>query len=116
MVKKSADATVVDFPWGKIEWMVSGELQNSQSTTFGRVTIRAGMSNDFHRHPNCDEVLYVLAGTIEHHVEQERFRMDIGDAISIPSGLWHCAAALGDEDAVMLISFSSPFRETDFAP
>ncbi len=81
--------------------------------TFGRVTIRAGQANPRHRHPNCDEILHLLAGRVEHSLGLERCIMEAGDTISIPGGAWHNARALGDEDAEMVICFSSPDRQTE---
>jgi quercetin dioxygenase-like cupin family protein len=98
--------------WGELHWLVSAPLGNSE-TTFGRVTIFAGQSNPRHRHPNCDEILHVLSGRIEHSLEDETFTMEAGDTISIPQGLWHNARAIGEEDALMVISFSSAHRETE---
>ena len=38
-----------------------------------------------------------------------------GDTISIPMGKWHNATALGNEEAEMVICFSSADRQTEFA-
>lgn len=113
MLKASDQGGVVEFPWGRIEWLVSGALGNSAALTFGRVTIRAGQSNDEHRHPNCDEVLYLLQGRLNHAVEGEAFPMEPGDTISIPTGAWHHAQSLGPDDAVMLVCYSSADRQTE---
>jgi len=103
----------LDLPWGKIVWLVSRGLGNSETMTFGRVTINAGDANPRHRHPNCDEILFLLSGRLEHSLGDERFVMEAGDVISIPKGAWHNARALGDENAEMAISFSSADRETE---
>lgn len=39
--------------------------------------------------------------------------MEAGDSVSIPTGAWHNARALGDKDAEMVICFSSARRETE---
>lgn len=109
---KLAGGEALEFDWGRIVWLVSGSLGNSGTMTFGRVTIRAGHSNPRHRHPNCDEVLHLLSGRLEHTLGDARFVMEPGDTISIPTGAWHNARALGDKDADMTISFSSPDRQT----
>lgn len=103
----------LNLPWGKIVWLVSRSLENSETMTFGRVTINAGEANPRHRHPNCDEVLYLLSGRLEHSLGGERFIMEPGDVVSIPTGVWHNARALGAENAEMTISFSSADRETE---
>ena len=103
----------LSFDWGHITWTVSRSLGNSQAMTFGLVTIKAGQANPRHRHPNCDEILHVLAGQIEHSLGDERFVMNAGDTVSIPQGVFHNARSLGAQDAQMVICFSSADRETE---
>jgi quercetin dioxygenase-like cupin family protein len=111
--KTVADGEILDLDWGRIVWLVSRSLGNSTTMTFGRVTIKAGQANPRHRHPNCDEILHLLSGRLEHSLGDERFVMEPGDTISIPTGVWHNARALGGEDAEMSISFSAADRETE---
>ncbi len=107
------DGEVLEFPWGRITWLASRALGNSQTMTFGRVLIRAGSANPRHRHPNCDEILHLTSGRLEHSLGEESFLMEAGDTISIPTGVFHNARALGEEDAEMTICFSSPDRATE---
>ena len=113
-VRKSTEGELIDAPWGKLTWYVSRQLGNSTTMTFGRVIIPANRTNPRHRHPNCDEILHLLAGRIEHSLEDERFILEAGDTLSIPAGPWHNARALGGLDAEMVICFSSADRETEF--
>jgi quercetin dioxygenase-like cupin family protein len=106
---------ILDLPWGRITWLVSQSLHNSATMTVGRVVIKAGHGNPVHRHPNCDEVLHVLHGRIEHSLGAARFVMNAGDAISIPAGEWHNAQALDGTEAEMVICFSSANRTTETA-
>lgn len=110
---RAGAAEVLEFPWGRITWIVSRKLGNSSVMTFGRVLMRAGMSNPRHRHPNCDEILHLLSGRIDHALGAESFVMEAGDTISIPAGVWHQARVVGDTDAEMVIAFSSADRETE---
>ena len=104
---------VLNFHWGQITWLVSRSLDNSEKQTFGRVKIKAHDANPLHRHPNCDEILHVIRGKIEHTFEEKSFIMNVGDTISIPAGTLHNARALGDSDAEMVICFSSADRQTE---
>jgi quercetin dioxygenase-like cupin family protein len=115
-VCKASEADCVNLPWGGLHWLASSKIGNSKTMTFGRATIRAGCASQRHRHPNCDEILHVLSGRVEHTLENKRFILEAGDTISLPAGLWHGAKVLGDEDAEMIICFSSADRETEFAP
>jgi quercetin dioxygenase-like cupin family protein len=114
-VCKAADAERIDAPWGQLRWLASSKIGNCSTMTFGRAIIPAGQVNPLHRHPNCDEILHVLAGKVEHSLGDERFILEAGDTISIPAGQWHNALVLGDIDAEMIICFSSADRQTEFA-
>lgn len=113
MSKTAHDAEFLEFDWGRIEWLVSQALGNSDTMTVGRVTIKAGHGNMVHRHPNCDEVLYLVQGRLEHSVGDQFTRMGAGDVIAIPTGAWHNARSLGPIDAVMVVCYSSADRQTE---
>src|SRR5437763_13164918 len=57
---------VEETSWGRLVWMIAGRLGNSATMTVGKSYIYPGSANPRHYHPNCDEVLHVLAGDIEH--------------------------------------------------
>ncbi|HET7568170.1 MAG TPA: cupin domain-containing protein [Gaiellaceae bacterium] len=108
-----ADAhDVVETDWGRLVWMISGALGNSDTLTVGRCHIHAGQANPRHLHPDCDEVVHVLEGSIEHSYGDERVALRPGDAISIPAGVVHNARNVGDSEAVLVIVFSSATRRS----
>jgi len=98
--------------WGRLVWMVSGALGSSETMTVGRCFINPGKANPRHFHTNCDEVLYVLRGNIEHTVDDDAFRMSAGDIVSIPSGSYHNARNVGDDVAEFVICFNTADRRT----
>ena len=103
----------IETAWGSLQWLVKGADGVSEAMTLGRVTIRPGSSNPHHQHPNCEEVLYVESGEIEHTLpDGESVRMRHGDSIVIPQGIWHHARNIGDGDAVVIVAFNSAWRET----
>jgi quercetin dioxygenase-like cupin family protein len=110
-VARAADHEIVETSWGRLVWMVSGKLGNSATMTVGCCHIDPGMANPRHYHPNCDEVLHILQGTIEHSFDDQTVRMTAGDTISIPAGVVHNARNIGDDQAVFLIAFSSADRQ-----
>lgn len=110
MLARANDRQVEHAGWGRLEWMVSGALGNSTTMTVGRCYIEPGSQNPRHHHPNCDEVLHVLQGSIEHSCDDEVVAMGPGDTISIPAGVVHNARNVGSEQAVFVISFSAPDR------
>jgi quercetin dioxygenase-like cupin family protein len=103
---------IEETPWGRLVWMVAGRLGNSEKMTVGQCYIDGGKANPRHYHPNCDEVLHVLQGEIEHSLNDDSYRMSAGDTVSIPMGTVHNARNLGEEQAVLFIAFSSADRQT----
>jgi quercetin dioxygenase-like cupin family protein len=112
---RAAEGEVLETSWGRLVWTASRRVGNSTSMSFGRVTIRAGQENPLHRHPNCDEILHLISGRLQHAMAGEWTTLEAGDSISIPQGVWHQARALGNHDAEIAICFSSADRMTEMA-
>jgi quercetin dioxygenase-like cupin family protein len=112
-VCRVADGEVHELAWGRLVWTVSGQVGNSSTMSLGRSTIRAGQGNPRHRHPNCDEILHVVAGRVEHIQDDRSCVLEPGDSVCIPKGVWHQARALGGDDAEIVICFDSPARLTE---
>jgi mannose-6-phosphate isomerase-like protein (cupin superfamily) len=112
----SADAgDAAGFDWGTIQWLVSEKLIPGAAMTFGIVEIKAGVSNPTHLHPNCDEILFLIEGTLDHRLGDEIIPMRPGDAIYVPMGVIHGAFNTGASAARMVVAFSSGDRQTVFS-
>ncbi len=97
--------------WGSLTWFAGKALGNSQGLTFGRVVIEPGKANPRHAHPNCDEVLYLLSGRLEHSVGDEKVMVTPGDTLIVRAGCAHNAVNVGDVDADMIVAYSSGDRQ-----
>jgi quercetin dioxygenase-like cupin family protein len=96
-----------------LHWLVSSKANGAKELTMGRVDIAPGERNPWHRHPNCEEALYVITGEIEHRIEgTPNVRINAGEAILVPRNLLHQAINVGDTTVELLVSFSSADRET----
>lgn len=101
------------YAWGEIHWLTSQATNGAKELTLGFTSVAPGGRNPLHRHPNCEEVLYVISGEIEHIVEgAPKARLRGGEAILIPRNLKHQAINIGSVPAVLLVAFSSAQRET----
>ena len=115
-VIRTSEAARDEFDWGSTSWCINGAAGNSDSLTLGKVIIRSGASNPKHGHANCDEILYLLSGELEHYADDmETVRMQPGDVIFIPGGVCHWARCVSAEDAEMIVVYSSPEREIELA-
>jgi quercetin dioxygenase-like cupin family protein len=97
--------------WGALRWLANAGIGNAERLTLGHVIIKAGTSNPRHCHRTCEEVLYLLRGTVTHTLGDESFTMQPGDTISIPAGIFHNGINSGAEDAEMIIAYSTATRD-----
>ena len=104
----------LEFPWGTLRWLCNAELQPGAEQTVGICRIHPAQRNPVHYHPNCEEVLYLLAGTGDHSFDGQIISLAPGNVVRIPAGVRHNLANTGDETIVCLICFSSPDRQTVF--
>ena len=112
-IRKAADAEAarIDADWGCLTWLAGGKIGNSAEQTVGRVVIKKDCANPPHHHPNCEEVLYLLAGRLEHVVGDETVAMSAGDTLVVPAGAGHYARSVGDVDADLIVTYSSADRQ-----
>jgi len=97
--------------WGSLRWLADAtSVGNASGLTLGRVCIRRGESNPRHCHPNCEEALFLLEGTLRHSLGDEEFELRPGDTIVIPAGVFHNAVNTGDCDADMMVAYSEGER------
>ena len=108
---KKADIPTDVFPWGRLEWFARRTL-NGLDITLGFCHLSHGRENSHHIHPNCDEVLFVVKGSIIHRIGEDEIPMGEGDSLLIPKGVPHSAKNIGDFDAVLSISFTNGDRQT----
>ncbi len=105
-----ADSARIEESWGSLCWLAGRRVGNAQGLTLGRVVIKAGMSNPPHRHPNCEEALYLLRGRLRHFVGAEEVVLEAGDTLVVGAGMSHHAVNVGDEDADMIVAYSEGER------
>ena len=105
-----AESRQIAEDWGTLTWLANQELSDS-SITLGRVAIYRGASNPRHCHNTCEEVLYLLRGTLRHSLGEQSVTMLAGDTLVVPAGAMHNAENIGDEDADMMIAYSSGRRD-----
>ncbi|MCM2677576.1 cupin domain-containing protein [Alkalicoccobacillus plakortidis] len=103
---------VLTMDWGKIQWLIGKEIDPDCEMTFGMVYIDAGTSNPRHRHPNCEELIFVLSGECEHSLGDETHHLKPGMMLRIPRNVVHDAKVTSWEPCRMLIIYSSPDRQT----
>ncbi len=110
----AACSQTISEPWGSLTWLASQTLGNAEGVTVGRVIIKPGEENPRHRHNNGEEVLYLLTGRLKHWIGDKWVILDAGDTLTVPAGQAHYATNIGQEDADMIVVYSTGHR--DFVP
>ena len=99
--------------WG-IFAAVSSPADGAERIMTVEGTFFPGKGHDFHRHPNQEEVIYVLEGELEQWVEQERRMLRPGDAVVIPPAVVHASFNDGGEAAKILAILSPCVGEAGY--
>jgi quercetin dioxygenase-like cupin family protein len=110
-VRRGSEAVegTISEDWGTLTWLANHGLTGSL-VTVGRVLIGKGRSNPRHCHDNCEEVLHLLRGRLNHSVGDEWIALEAGDTLVVPPGVMHSAESVGDTDADMVVAYSSGER------
>jgi quercetin dioxygenase-like cupin family protein len=103
----AAEAT--DF--GSVHWAVREGHPRGAEQTIGLAVFDAGKSNVEHIHPNCEEVVYVLDGEVEHTLGGQTATLRAGDLIVVPRNVPHRLINRGGVACRTYIVFSSPDRQ-----
>jgi quercetin dioxygenase-like cupin family protein len=104
-----AGAEATDF--GSVQWAVRADDPPGAESTVGLATFAAGKSNVEHVHLNCEEVVYVLDGEVEHTLGAQRTVLRAGDLIVVPRGVPHRLLNVSAAPVRAYIVFSSPDRQ-----
>lgn len=100
--------------WGSTA-TISGPLVNqAKDIVTLHVKLKPGKGHNFHRHPAQEEVIYVLKGTIEQWVGQEKKMLSPGDAAFIGAGVVHASFNTGQEDAQVLAILGPAVGESGY--
>lgn len=112
-VIRSGDRPVDDTDWGSLQWLVGKDSHPELGLTVGCVVFKPGKSNPAHHHPNCDELLTVIQGELEHSLpDGGTAKLGVGDSIILKAGRAHYARNPGSENAVVIVAFNSADRQT----
>jgi quercetin dioxygenase-like cupin family protein len=70
-------------------WLVSKETAGSEKILFDSVIFPSRIVHALHRHPNAEEICYLVSGNGYHLHEGEPVLQRTGEAVYIPANEWH---------------------------
>jgi quercetin dioxygenase-like cupin family protein len=90
-----------ELDWGKLAWM-SNPAVGARQLTVIEVILLPGKGHNFHKHPDQEEVIYVIEGVVEQWLEQNDQVLNPGDSVVISAGVVHASFNIGDKPAKLL--------------
>ncbi len=100
VLAKNAERDQLD--WGEIGWMSRPPTTGAKNLAVLDVTLQPGHGHNFHKHPDQEEVIYVMDGEIEQWLEQKQQLLKPGDAVFIEANVVHASFTVGDKPARLL--------------
>ena len=85
--------------WGTLKWLSNPPNTGAGQLTVIDVTLSPGKGHNFHKHPDQEEVILVVAGKVEQWVDREKRILGPGDSAFIPGDVVHASFNVGDSDA-----------------
>ena len=83
-------------------WHYNEEASNEAQTYMVKVVMKKGDRHHFHRHPEMNEILYILKGKAEQWVENEKQILGPGDSVYIDQNVIHAIFNIGDDELEFL--------------
>lgn len=110
---REPDAKREKFSWGELHWFCGHDQGKSKDMTFARCLILPDCKTHEHYHEECEEIIHVTNGIVRHHIagEDEFIELTPGDTVVVPHQIAHQIECVDDEEADLIIVWSSAERE-----
>jgi quercetin dioxygenase-like cupin family protein len=77
--------------WGSLGWLSRPETTGAKELVVIEVNLAQGHGHNFHKHPDQEEVIYVVAGQVEQWLEAEKQVLSPGDSVFIAKDVVHAS-------------------------
>lgn len=83
-------------------WYYYADITQQADTYLVKVVMPKGGMHNFHRHPEMNEIIYILKGTAEQWVEGEKQLLKPGDSVYIDPNVVHATFNAGEDELEFL--------------
>ena len=98
----SREAKREELEWGSLGWFSSPDASGAKNLVVVEVTLNPSGGHNFHKHPNQEELIYVIDGEIEQWIGQQKRRLGPGDSAFIGADVVHASFNADDSNAKLL--------------
>jgi len=89
-----------------VRWLVTSESVGAAETVFGVTYFPPGSKHEIHRHPNAEEVEYMVSGRGIAYIDEDAVELGPGEAVFVPRNAYHGFENTSDAEAVMAWCYS----------
>ena len=87
----ASEAERDELDWGTMTWISRPQTTGAKDLVAIEVNLMPGGGHNFHKHPDQEEVIYVIKGSIEQWLEDRRQELNAGDSVFIPADVVHAS-------------------------
>ena len=84
-----------------VRWLVTKDTVGASKTVFGVTYFPPGSKHEIHRHPNAEEVEYLISGSGIAYVGDDAVELGPGEAVFVPQNEYHGFENNSDTEVVM---------------
>ena len=88
--------------WGTLGWLSHPPATGAQHLTVIDVYLTPGGGHNFHKHPDQEEVIFVVEGRVEQWLDKQKQLLQPGDSVFIPADTVHASFNVGAGNAHLL--------------
>ena len=98
----AAEADREQLDWGGLAWLSRPQTTSAKDLVVIEVNLSPGGGHNFHKHPEQEEVIYVIEGTVEQWLRDEKRTLSSGDSVFIPADVVHASFNTSSASAKLL--------------
>ncbi len=102
---RDSETDMQSLDWGRLGWLSSPAQTDAAQLAIVVGDLIPGKGHSFHKHPNQEEVMFVVSGKVEQWIDQEKRLLGAGDSAFIPPGVVHASFNAGDTMARVMAIF-----------
>ena len=111
---KQKDLSFDELDWGKLATISGPQTCGAKDLVVLDVELLPGLGHAFHKHPQQEEVIYVLQGQVEQWLDQEKMILGPGDSVCIPADCVHASFNVGNSPAKVLAILGPAIGDTGY--
>ena len=88
--------------WGSLAWCSRPQTTGAKDLVVIEVSLSPGHGHDFHKHPEQEEVIYVVSGEVEQWLREDKKTLSAGDSVFIPADVVHASFNVSSENTKLI--------------